>query len=55
MKKLRRWTVYFDDFEVQYVKSPVIQMNDYYPFWPDVPETKTRCGILDLCGRSDRG
>lgn len=24
--------VYFDDFEVEHVKSPVIQLDDYYPF-----------------------
>ena len=24
--------VYFDDFMVEHIKSPVIQMNDYYPF-----------------------
>jgi RHS repeat-associated protein len=24
--------VYFDDFKVTYSKSPVVQMDDYYPF-----------------------
>jgi len=24
--------VYFDDFKVEHVKSPVIQSQDYYPF-----------------------
>src|SRR5690606_22911432 len=24
--------VYFDDFRVEYVESPVVQMEDYYPF-----------------------
>src|SRR5690606_12189763 len=24
--------VYFDEFQVEHVKSPVVQMSDYYPF-----------------------
>lgn len=24
--------VYFDDFRVEHLKSPVVQMDDYYPF-----------------------
>jgi hypothetical protein len=24
--------VYFDDFKVTHVRSPVVQMDDYYPF-----------------------
>ena len=24
--------VFFDDFGVEHVKSPVVQMDDYYPF-----------------------
>ena len=24
--------VFFDDFKVDHIKSPVVQMDDYYPF-----------------------
>lgn len=24
--------MFFDDFKVEHVKSPVVQMDDYYPF-----------------------
>jgi RHS repeat-associated protein len=26
------YEVYFDDFKVEHIKSPVVQMDDYYPF-----------------------
>ncbi len=42
--------VFFDDFRVEHVKGPVVQVEDYYPFGLTFNEHRRRLiYITDIC------